>query len=65
MQKTEPGKDEKMRIVFSCYKNKVSMSYFTFAMETRSGFMPYLSHPNIVPSLPNAQITYNKKKRWE
>lgn len=32
-------------------------SHFTLARDTRSGFMLYLSHPNIVPSLPNAQIT--------
>ena len=31
-------------------------------METRSGLMPYLSHPNIAPSLPNAQITFNEWK---
>lgn len=29
----------------------------TFAKETRSGLMLYLSQPNIVPSLPNAHIT--------
>jgi len=26
-------------------------------METRSGLMLYISHPNIVPSLPNAVMT--------
>jgi hypothetical protein len=30
----------------------------TLAMETRSGLISYISHPNMVPSLPNAVMTY-------
>jgi hypothetical protein len=28
------------------------------AIETRSGLMSYISHPNMVPNLPNAVMTY-------
>lgn len=40
-------------------QSRYLLSEFTFAIETRSGLILYLSQPNIVPSLPNAQITYN------
>lgn len=29
-------------------------------METRSGWILYLSHPNVVPSLPKAVMTWRK-----
>jgi len=45
--------------------SRLSFEYnlITFATDTRSGLISYLSQPNIVPSLPNAQITYNRYAR--
>ena len=40
---------------WSCHN--CCLSSYTFAIDTRSGFMLYFSQPNIVPSLPNAHIT--------
>jgi hypothetical protein len=38
-------------------KGLAEVSGNTFATVTRSGLISYFSHPNIDPSLPNAQIT--------
>jgi hypothetical protein len=35
----------------------------TLAIDTRSGLMLYFSHPNIVPSLPNAHTTSSAIRR--
>lgn len=65
MQKKEPGTpNNRIRETVNTFTMQLCThhlfrveSHLTLAKDTRSGFKLYLSDPNIVPSLPNAQIT--------
>lgn len=73
MQKKEPAistpqNTQKTDISSSQDLNTISFLHssnypnFTLAIDTKSGLISYLSHPNIVPSLPKAQITYGSEE---